>query len=123
MQTLAKVLAVVAVMAFVVPAFAADGDKPKDKPKFERPSVYGVLKAVGENSITITTKKKDEEPKDVEVKVNADTKVSVDREPKDLAALKDLVGKRVAAWGKEGEPAARIAVMTKAHERKPKEKN
>ena len=51
MQTLAKVLAVVAVMAFVVPAFGAEGDKPKGKG--ERPSVYGVLKAVGESSVTI----------------------------------------------------------------------
>ncbi len=121
MQTLAKVLAVVAVMAFVVPAFGAEGDKPKGKG--ERPSVYGVLKAVGESSVTITMKKKDEEPKDVEVKVTGDTKISVDREAKDLAALKDLVGKRAAAWCTDGV-ATRIAVMTKAPEhKKPKEKN
>ena len=120
MQTLAKVLAVVAVMALVVPAFGAEGDKPKDKPKFERPTVFGVLKAVGESSVTITMKKKDEEPKDVEVKVNADTKISVDREAKDLAALKDLVGKRAAAWCKD-DVAVRVAVMTKPHGRKPKE--
>lgn len=120
MQTLAKVLAVVAVMAFVVPAFGAEGDKPKGKG--ERPSVYGVLKAVGEGTVTIAMKK-DGEAKDVDVKVNADTKVSVDREAKDLAALKDLVGKRAAAWCTDGV-ATRIAVMTKAPEhKKPKEKN
>ncbi len=121
MQTLAKVLAVVAVMAFVVPAFGAEGDKPKGKG--ERPSVYGVLKAVGEGTVTITMKQKEGDPTDKTVTLADDAKIMIDGKPADLAALKEVIGKRAAAWCKD-DKAVRVAVMTKAPEhKKPKEKN
>ena len=121
---LGYVVLMVAVGAMLLFAPAAMAEKAGKPDKGHGNMVFGEVKAVGENSITITVKaKKDATAEDKVVTTNADTKVVAgakgEEKPGTLADVK--VGARVAVGlSEDGKTATKIVIMPAGGDRKKK---
>ena len=112
MKTVLKVLLVLAVVGLVVPAFAADDQKPKREP----PTAFGEIVKVDKDACKLVLKtKKEDKVEEVTYTMAADVKVSIDREPKTLDDLKP--GMKCGVWVKD-DKVVRIGVRTKPPEHK-----
>lgn len=112
----AKLLAMVAVVGLVCSSLlAAEGDAPKK----ERPKgIYGKIVKVEDKAVTIKTKAKDAEAKEVTVAVDDKTVVMVDKKEAKLADLKTdmmcfvtpetasdkVAATKISAWAPKPKP-------------------